>query len=258
LKKLLTYLRYFSDYLKHGDFKSIIASVKYVVNKSSHTNDRIIQTSIGTFFCRKNTNDFQFANYYYEWGVKRFILNRKNEFTVFIDAGSCVGDYCILLAKLDKQCFAIEPVPENIHAISKNLELNSLLDKVVLLPYGLGDNDYSSSFTFDPVNTGASRMNKVQNQNADKAEIRKLDNLMKEMRIEQDEPILLKLDIEGMEPEAIRGATGFLRHYPKITLIIEDKHSGKNPIKDTLAEIAVFEFGVVDEFNIVAKKIRNI
>ena len=257
MSKIQTYTRYLLDFLKHGDFKSVIASVKYVLNKSSHGNDRIIQTSIGTFFCRKNTNDFQFANYYYEWGVKRFILNKKNEFTTFIDAGSCVGDYCILLAKLGKQCFAIEPVPDNIKIIRNNLELNNLQNKVIVLPYGLGDDDYFSSFTFDPINTGASRVNKIQKQEAGKVEIRKLDTLIKEMHIDQKETILLKLDIEGMEAEAIRGAYEFLKYYPNITLIIEDKHSGRKPINDALAEIAVFEFGEVDEFNMYAKKIRN-
>jgi len=75
-----------------------VASVKYVLNKSSHSSGRTITTSAGTFFCRKNTNDFQFANYYYEWGVKKFILKRIDEFSVFIDAGACVGDYSILMA----------------------------------------------------------------------------------------------------------------------------------------------------------------
>ncbi|MEI7662523.1 MAG: hypothetical protein WCK34_10005, partial [Bacteroidota bacterium] len=74
MKKLKTYSRYFFDYLKHGDFLSIVASIRYLVNKTSHKNDRIIRTSIGKFYCRKNTNDFQFANWGYEWGVKQFLL----------------------------------------------------------------------------------------------------------------------------------------------------------------------------------------
>jgi FkbM family methyltransferase len=257
LKKLRTYFLYLTDYLKHGDWQSVVASVKYVLNKSSHSSDRTITTSAGTFFCRKNTNDFQFANYYYEWGVKKYILKRKNEFSVFIDAGACVGDYSILMAQLGKRCFAFELVSDNIKTFRKNLELNQLQDKVKLFPYGLGDADYSASFNFDPVNTGASRINRIKNSATEKAEIRKLDSLMEEMAIDQQEHIFIKLDVEGMEAEAIRGASGFITHYPHLTFIVEEKHSGQFPIQDTFLDIALFEFGKVDELNIYAKKIRN-
>lgn len=257
MKKLRTYFLYLTDYLKHGDWKSVVASVKYVVNKSSHSSDRTITTSTGVFFCRKNTNDFQFANYYYEWGVKKFILKRVNEFSVFIDAGACVGDYSILMAKLEKRCFAFELVADNIQVLKRNLELNQLQDKVRLFPYGLGDADYSASFIFDPVNTGASRINKVKNSATGKAEIRKLDTLMKEMAIPQHEHIFIKLDVEGMEAEAIRGAHHFITYYPHLTFIVEEKHSGQFLIQDTFSDIALFEFGKVDELNIYAKKIRN-
>ncbi|HNW55151.1 MAG TPA: hypothetical protein PKN21_12820, partial [Bacteroidales bacterium] len=80
MKKAVTYIRYFSDYLRFGDFLSILSSVKYLLNKTSHRQNRIIRTSVGWFYCRSNTNDFQFANYYYEWGVKKFIMNRINQF----------------------------------------------------------------------------------------------------------------------------------------------------------------------------------
>ena len=85
MNKLYTYFMYFLEYLKHKDILSIIASVNYLLFKKSLRTDRIIKSSIGTFFCRRNTNDFQFANYHYEWGVKKFILKRAKEFTFYID-----------------------------------------------------------------------------------------------------------------------------------------------------------------------------
>jgi FkbM family methyltransferase len=217
----------------------------------------MITTSVGTFFCRKNTNDFQFANWFYEWGVKSWILKHQDEFSVFIDGGACVGDYSILLTKMNKRCIAFEPVTDNVNVLRKNLELNDLQDKVMVFPYGLGDNDYTASFNLDPVNTGASRINKVNLNTAQMAEVRKIDSLMDQMKIDQDEKIFFKLDVEGMEAEAIRGATQFILNYPHLTFIIEDKHSGEFPIQDTLSDIALFEFGKVDELNLYAKKIRN-
>lgn len=256
MKKLWTYFLYLTDYLKHGDWKSVVASMKYVLNKSSHRSDRTITTSAGTFFCRKNTNDFQFANYYYEWSVKKFILRHVNEFSVFIDAGACFGEYCIILAKLNKQCFALEPMADNIKALKTNIQLNNLQHRIKLIPYGLGDDNYQASYFFDPVNTGASRVNKASSRNSG-VEIKKLDSLLTELNIGPEESILIKFDIEGMEPEAIRGATKFISMYNRLMFIIEDKHSGHDSIKNALSEIAVFEFGRVDRLNIYAKKIRN-
>jgi hypothetical protein len=105
LTKLNTYFWYLYEYMKHGDFLSVYASVNYLIFKKSHKKDRIIQTSVGKFFCRKNTNDFQFANFRYEWGVKNFILNQINEYSVFIDSGSCIGEYSILLSKVQHQVY---------------------------------------------------------------------------------------------------------------------------------------------------------
>lgn len=257
MKQLITYWRYFIEYLKFGDFRSIYSSIQYVLFKTSHKKDRIIQTSSGIFFCRNNTNDFQFANRAYEWGVKKFIISRMGEFSVFIDAGSCIGDYCIWLSNQGKRCMAIEPVNDNIQALVKNLRLNNLLNRVTILPYGLGDSSYQTSYSFDPINTGASRIVKGGGSKRNKAQITKLDTLMPKLKIEQHEGIILKLDVEGMEAEAIRGATNFLQYYQNITLIMEDAHSGQEPIKQALNKIAVFEFGKVDFLNMYAKKIRN-
>ena len=69
--------------------------------------------------------------------------------------------------------------------------------------------------------------------------------------------VFMKLDIEGMEREALRGAIDFIRYYLQITMIIENFHSGQFLITDTLKEIAIFEFGKADKFNMYAKKLRN-
>ena len=256
-QKLITYSRYFFEYLKHGDLTSIVASGRYLVNKSSHSHDRTIKTSIGTFFCRKNTNDFQFANYKYEWGVKKYLLDNLDAYSVFIDGGACVGDYCVLLSRKNIKCFAFEPVLDNFNVLTKNLALNNLSGDITAYPFGLGAKNENIDFVFNPVNTGASHLAKNGDTANDKVEIRTFDSMLPLMAIPREEHILIKLDIEGMEPEAIRGAKNFILEYPNITFVIEDKHIGEESIRTALNEIASFEYGVVDEFNIFAKKINN-
>ncbi len=257
MKKTVTYIRYLFDYLMNGNFGLIIPSVKYVINKSSHSKDRITKTKIGVFFCRKNTNDFQFANYYYEWGVRKYVLNQKNKFTVFIDGGAGVGDYSILLSKFNIRCIAFEPMLNNFKVLQKNLELNDIKSKVEALPLGLGDKNFLAQFIFNPVNTGASHISEkpiIEDSIVCQADIRTFDSLLSSLKIEKTEKILFKLDLEGMELEAILGSYNFISSYPYLTFLIETKHSGEALVKEALTKIASFQFGKVDEFNIFATK----
>lgn len=254
--KVMTYFRYFYEYLKHGDILSIQAAVNYLLFKKSHSNDRIIKTTTGVFFCRKNTNDFQYANYAYEWSVKKYILDHYHEYNVFIDGGACVGEYCVMLSKRNIRCMAFEPVKDTFDVLTKNLELNDLSSKIRSFPFGLGEQNELAHFAYNPINTGASHIVSGSEASNREVVIRTFDSVVPELNLESDDRILFKLDIEGMEPEAIRGAKDFIQQYPNITFVVEDKHCGNDSIKNTLAAFASFEFGRVDEFNIYAKKIN--
>ncbi len=258
MKKIITYLRYLTEYLRHGDFVSIVSSVKYLINRTSHGSDRLVRTSVGTFYCRKNTNDFQFANYYYEWSLKKFMLGRIHEFTVFIDGGACIGVYSILLSKYNLRCIAFEPLAVNYMAMLKNLELNKLTGKVKPFPIALGNENIQARFKFNPVNTGASSVDNENSQANPFSELRSFDSILSLLEIDRNEKILFKLDIEGMEVEALQGTHEFIRQYPNITFLIEYKHSGVDKVKSVLESMAEFEIGIVDEFNLYARKIRNL
>ena len=258
LIKTKTYLKYLVDYLIHGDFLSIIAAIKFVLSGNSHRKDRIIRTSLGIFYCRKNTNDFQFANYYYEWEVKKFILDHLQDYNIFIDAGSCIGDYSILLSKKGIQCYAFEPVKNNFEILLKNINLNGLSDSIRAYPVGLGNHNYKSTFIFNPVNTGASRITDIKALSGSQAEIRTFDSLKTEVKTDSRDHILFKIDVEGMECEVITGAAEFILSHTFITFIIETKHSGKEEIIQTLNKYAVFEYGIIDEYNFYALKVKNL
>lgn len=257
MKKLQTYFWYLFEYLKHGDLRSVIAAINYLVRKKSHRKDRIVHASTGKFFCRKNTNDFQFANFRYEWTVKKFILNELPSFNVFIDGGACTGEYCVWLSQKNKRCIAFEPIPANFQVLQKNMELNALNEKIEVFPFGLGDQNKQVKFAFDPINTGASHMVKNGNQNQIPAEIRTLDSLLPNLNLKANDHILFKLDVEGMEAEAIQGAANLISDFSNLLIVLEVKHSGKEEIINLLNSLAIFGVGDIDEHNIFAKKKSN-
>ena len=253
--KLLTYLRYLLDYLKHYNIAPILSSIRYIRTGKSNKNDIIIKTSIGKFKCRKNTNDFQFANFFYEWDVKKFVLGQKNRFSVFIDCGACIGDYCIFMSRYVDRCIAFEPVCHNYQALLENIELNHLAGKIKAFPIALGDENKEISFVFNPTNTGASHKSNDNEASDCMSKQRTLDFLLPELGILSSDHILFKLDCEGMENEAILGARNFIKNHENLTMIIEDNFSSEQSIKKTLSAIASFEFGIINDCNIFARKL---
>lgn len=258
MRKFTIYLQYLLEYLRYWDFVSIYASINYLLNKKSHKKDRIIQTSIGRFYCRSNTNDFQFANLKYEWSLKEFLFRSLEEYTVFIDSGSCIGDYCILFSRYRLRCIAFEPMPANFQAMEKNFELNNLKGKIQTFNCGLGDLNGKARFHFNPVNTGASSIDRKNRPDTQLVDIRTLDSLMPELAIHPEDRILIKLDAESMEPEVLQGATEFLCKYDHILLVMEDKFTGTSKLSGILDQVARFEYGRIDQYNMFARKIGNL
>jgi FkbM family methyltransferase len=256
MNKIITYTRYLLSYLKNKDFGSIKASINFLLKRPTHKTDRIIQSSIGTFYCRKNTNDFQFANYYYEWSVKKKVLELLPSISVFIDGGACTGDYSVLLAKKGIRCFAFEPVHDTFRVLKKNLELNDLLEKVKAYSFGLGNTLENARFEINTVNTGASHKTVKTSGSQEIVEIRTFDSILPELAIRPEDSILLKLDVEGMEVEAIQGAKNFIREYHNLILIVEMKHCGPRMIEETLNSIAPFTCKRLDAFNLIATRIN--
>ena len=89
-------------------------------------------------------------------------------------------------------------------------------------------------------------------------EIRTFNSILNELEVDQKEKILFKLDVEDMEIEALQGASDLISQYPNITFIIEDTKSGTERIKAELNKMADFEFGIIDGYNLFARKIKNL
>ena len=148
--KIKTFLKYTKDFVKHGEFRYVLSSVKYILTGKTTRKTRYYKSSLGRFLVRKGTLDFQFANYAYEWGVKKFVYEHLKNYNVFLDIGANIGTYSILFAKQGLRGYAFEPVVSNFDAFTTNLKLNDIEDKVTTFPFALGRKEKESRLYFRP------------------------------------------------------------------------------------------------------------
>ncbi len=263
MNKINTFLKYTKDFIKYGEFRYILSSIRYLLTGKTTRKTRHYKSSLGRFIVRKGTLDFQFANYAYEWGVKKFVYKHLHDYNIFLDIGANIGTYSVLLAKHGLTGFAFEPVISNFDALVSNLKLNNFENKVTPYPFGLGDKKGKVGFTFDPVNTGASHLTEnsdlleeTLNPEFVEVEILLLDEIIHELKIKPTDRVLIKIDAEGMEDHVIKGAAEFIKTHPNLLFVIESAHSGKEELARLLNSIAKFEILEVDDLNMGAKKIK--
>lgn len=251
LSKYATYADYFKEYIACKDFKSLGASLKYMFTHKLPEKDYNTSSRMGHFLIRKGTTDFQFINEAYERKVKKFIRDHLNDFDVFIDAGACIGEYCIWLAKMGKRCIAIEPV--NFDAVRKNIALNGLEEKIRLFTCGLG-NKKERVYFYIPNGLPSSSYLERNVAHEPNVDIETLDSLVPQFGILPGDRVLMKMDVEGMEPELIEGARNFIAGQEHLTLVYEHFASDNYRNDKALLDIAPFEFADIDGVNRAAFK----
>lgn len=251
LRKYATYADYLKEFVACGDFKSLFASLKYVMTHKGPSADYQAKSSMGTFMIRRGTNDFQFINNAYERKVKDYIRTHLDSFDVFIDVGACIGEYCVWLAKQGKRCIAIEPV--NFKAVETNIALNGMKDRIQLFKCGLGNKRDRVYFNIPSDVTSSSFMERDSKKEPN-VDIETLDSLYRQFNIKETDRILIKLDVEGMEIEVIEGGKEFISKFKNLTFIYEDFITDDFRNDKALAAIAPFSFSYIDDVNRLAVK----
>jgi FkbM family methyltransferase len=162
----------------------------------------------------------------------KFLNKYNKEDTVIFDVGANVGGYSKLLATyLPKaKVYAFEPVSVNIKAYNK---IHGSNKNIELVPMGAGEKN-SKEFIYYPKCDGPSALpslHDVFKNNEDlqkeKVEIIKLDDFCKKRGIKKID--LIKLDIEGNELAALKGA--------------------KKMIKEGKIKIIQFEFNFINVYS---------
>lgn len=185
--------------------------------------------------------------------AKILALKRKysNEDVLFLDAGANIGTYTVPIAKAITgwgKAIAIEPQEHLFYALCGNVALNNVLN-VNCQRIALGSEDstlnipvldslsYASFGSLELIDTGVpEHMGQEVNRNAERLEeisLKRIDTIIKD-RID-----LIKMDIEGMEMAALKGAERVLNEQMPV-LFIEWTKSNREELVSFLEDHGYF------------------
>lgn len=142
---------------------------------------------------------------------------------VVLDCGAYVGDTAYVFNERlggDGLVFAFEPLPENYEKLKNNIERMDYQDKIIPLNVGVSDKESTLSFACNQNNHGASR---IAPDGKIKVDVITIDSFVEsESRISNVN--FIKMDIEGAEVSAIKGAENVIRRFrPKMAICIYHK-----------------------------------
>lgn len=152
-----------------------------------------------------------------------WIEESVREGDVFYDIGANVGAYSLIASKAASgraKVFAFEPGFANFSQLCYNIQLNDSQENVVPMPIALSDENGFAPFVLSNLKPGRTAHLQVNGNAAAGAAGKerfvqtvptwRLDDLVGRLGMER--PTLMKIDVDGAEPEVLRGARETLAH----------------------------------------------
>ncbi len=143
---------------------------------------------------------------------------RVNPGDVVLDCGAHVGIYTREALRAGARLVvAVEPGPENLECLRRNVAEELKEGRVIICPKGVWDREAQLALRRDPGNSGADRVVTAGNEGDLRVPLTTIDNLVEELRLERVD--FIKMDIEGAERRALRGAQKTLARYrPRLAI----------------------------------------
>ncbi len=157
-----------------------------------------------------------------------------------LDVGANIGNHTVYFGKiLGLNTIAFEPTPRSHAVLCKNIALNQLEGRVQALQIGAGTQAGRATVqTRDAANWG---MNQLNDDSNGEIEVKRLDDIARTGPV-----VLMKIDVEGMELDVLRGAAEILRADHPLLYIEAATDDQRQPIE---AYLAAFGYRVAQRFN---------
>lgn len=139
---------------------------------------------------------------------------------IVLDCGANVGvTVRVWLAAGAKKIVAIEPAPENIEVLHRNFKDEIASGRVIVYPKGVWDKEEILPIEVDPNNSAADSfvLHREGAREVRGIPLTTIDKLVSELNLDRVD--FIKMDIEGAEPNALRGGRQTIaRYHPRLAL----------------------------------------
>jgi len=157
---------------------------------------------------------------------------------VVLDCGANVGVFTKkALAQGASHVIAIEPAPENLAVLRKNLAAEIAAGKVTIYAKGVWNKDDTLTMYIDTTNSAAdSFVRRADNSGTVQLPLTTIDHLVEDLHLDRVD--FIKMDIEGAERQAVAGAASTIRRFhPRMALCVY--HLADDPVVIPHAVLAI-------------------
>ncbi|MGD0544562.1 MAG: FkbM family methyltransferase [Candidatus Acidiferrales bacterium] len=151
---------------------------------------------------------------FYEQNKQQILTEEVELGSVFYDVGANVGIYSLLCSLLvgNGKVYAFEPVPRNLAYLRKHLKLNHARN-VEILPFAISDKIGQAQFEIE----ASGLMGRLTGEGSLTVATATLDSLVENGGMAP--PDFIKMDIEGAELSALRGASFIFQRYRPVLFL---------------------------------------
>ena len=149
--------------------------------------------------------------------VKKLQNSQRN---LVVDIGANVGTASIPICAINNyELIAVEPSKENASILLKNIFLNKLKSKIFICALVEKIDEKYAKLYINKGNTGANSIIKGwspsvkfrYSQQFEYVESKSFDQIIEEARVEINDILVVKIDVEGLEELVLRGSSNFLK-----------------------------------------------
>ncbi len=164
-----------------------------------------------------STAELQIYTGMYEFNEMFLVAHFLTSEDLFVDVGANVGVYTVLASGLKQsRTIAIEPDTDTFSNLLNNVQLNHIGHNVQLLNLGVGEEKGTVKFT-----KGLDAINHIQRTEDTFAEVTEIQIERLDTILKDEQPVVIKVDVEGYETQVIKGASETLKKESLKVVIIE-------------------------------------
>jgi FkbM family methyltransferase len=163
--------------------------------------------------------------------------------TSALDIGANIGNHSIYFSEIFENIFAFEPNPRTFALLKANSEYASLKRNIRCFNFGLSDQNGRLFFKSSRFNVGASHIVSETEKNVDDSifmvDVKCADEIEE---LSEKKISLIKIDIEGHELAALKGAKELIKNNKPIILFEQHADDFLNGTSDVLDYLKQFNY----------------